>query len=94
MDYTINSYLSNNSNEIIVFPGFIYDNKRFCSKLYLFFKFIGLIFYTISLINCYSLEFYIIMIISMSLSTKEDLTLWIYKIGFCLVFIFIHFIRN
>ena len=73
MDYAINSHLrNNNSNENVVFPGFIYDNKRFCSRLYVFLKMIGLIFYTISLINCYRLDFYIIMIVSMSLSTMNS----------------------
>jgi len=55
-------------NGRVVFPEFIYDDRRFCTKLYIFFKFIGLIFYMISLPMCYKPNFYIIMIVAMFLS--------------------------
>jgi hypothetical protein len=64
MDHAFDSYFWNNdSNE------FIYDNKRIFAKLYVFFKFIGVIFYTISLQTCYKPDFFIGMIIAMFLST-------------------------
>lgn len=55
-------------NGIVVFPEFIYDDRRFFTKLYIFFKFVGLIFYMISLPMCYKPDFYIIMIVAMFLS--------------------------
>jgi hypothetical protein len=47
---------------------FIYDDRRIYAKLYVFFKFIGLIFYLITLSNCYNPNFYIGMIVVMFLS--------------------------
>jgi hypothetical protein len=70
MDYVIDYYFWDYySNQVIEYPGFIYDNKRIFSKLYVFFKFIGLIIYISTLSNCNNLDFYISMIVVMFLST-------------------------
>lgn len=50
---------------------FIYNNRRICGKLYVFFKFIGLIFYSTSLLTCYKPDFYIGMVFTMFLSTMN-----------------------
>ena len=60
MDYAIDS------------SEFLYDNRRICSKLYVFFKFIGVIFYTISLQTCYNPDFFIGMIVAMFLSIMNS----------------------
>ena len=65
MDYAIDSYFWNNNN----FNEILYDNRRICAKLYVFIKFIGVIFYTISLQTCYKPDFFIGMIVAMFLST-------------------------
>jgi hypothetical protein len=52
---------------------FLYDNRRICSKLYVFLKFIGLIFYTISLLTCYNPDFFIGMIVTMFLSVINSM---------------------
>jgi len=59
MDYLIDSYFRTNPS----------NNRRICAKLYVFFKFIGLIFYTISLPTCNNHDFFIGMIVAMFLST-------------------------
>lgn len=51
---------------------FIYDDSRICQKLYVFFKFIGLIFYSMTLRTCYKPYFYIGMIIAMFLSMMNS----------------------
>ena len=56
-----------NSNE------FLYDNRRICSKLYVFFKFIGLIFYASILLTCYNPYFFIGMIVAMFLSVINSM---------------------
>jgi len=63
MDYYFDFYFWNFNSEI-----FIYDNKRICSKLYVFFKTIGLIFYVSSLPTCNDNKYYIGMIVAMFLS--------------------------
>jgi hypothetical protein len=63
------SILNNQSNEIVLFPGFIYDNRRICKKIYILFKLIGLIFYTSTLPNCNKSNIIIIMIVAMYLAT-------------------------
>ena len=64
MDYAIDFYFWNNfSND------FLYDNRRIFSKLYVFFKFIGLIFYASILPTCNNHDFFIGMIVAMFLST-------------------------
>ena len=63
MEHSLDSYFWNiNSNE------FLYDNQRICSKLYVFFKFIGLIFYASILSTCNNPDFFIGMIVAMFLS--------------------------
>jgi hypothetical protein len=59
-------------NERILFPEFIYDNRRIYEKLYVFFKFVGLIFYITSLLTCYKSDFYIAMIVTMFLSIMNN----------------------
>ena len=59
-------------NERIVFSQFIYDNNRVFSKIYVFFKFLSLIFYSISLSTCYKPDYYIGMIVAMFLSTMNS----------------------
>ena len=59
MENSLDSYFWNNDS----------NNRRICAKLYVFFKFIGLIFYTISLQTCYNSNFFIGMIVAMFLST-------------------------
>ena len=56
-----------------VLSEFIYDDYRICKKLDVFFKFIGLIFYTTSLTMCYKPYFYIIMIFAMFLSIINNI---------------------
>ena len=71
MEHSLDSYFWNNNDSrgVIEYPGFIYDNRRIFAKLYVFFKFIGVIFYTISLQTCYNPNFFIGMIAAMFLST-------------------------
>jgi hypothetical protein len=72
MEYTIEYYNEYNfNNETVALPGFIYDNRRLCSKLYVFLKLLGLIFYITTLSTCYRPDFYIIMIGFMFLSTMN-----------------------
>lgn len=68
MNYLFNDYFEqNNYNESVVSSEFIYDEKRICSKLYVFFKSLLLIFYTLSI--CSKSELFIIMLVVMYLST-------------------------
>ena len=59
MDYVIDSYFWNND----------YNNRRICAKLYVFFKFIGVIFYASILPTCNNNDFFIGMIVAMFIST-------------------------
>ena len=52
---------------------FIYDDSRIYQKLYVFFKFIGLIFYSMTLRTCYKPYFYIGMIGAMFLSMMNSI---------------------
>jgi hypothetical protein len=63
MDYAFESFFSNYNSGV-----FIYDNRRICSKLYVVFKTIGLIFYISSLPTCDDNKYYIGMIVAMFLS--------------------------
>ncbi len=63
MDYAFESFFWNYSSGV-----FIYDNRRICSKLYVVFKTIGLIFYISSLPICDDNKYYIGMIVAMFLS--------------------------
>jgi hypothetical protein len=68
MEHSLDSYFWNiNSNE------FLYDNRRICSKLYIFFKFIGLIFYGSILPTCNNHDFFIGMIVAMFLSVINSM---------------------
>ena len=51
---------------------FVYDDGRIYAKLYVFFKFLGLIFYSVSLPTCYNPDFYISMIVVMFLSMMNS----------------------
>ena len=62
MDYAIDSYFWNNDS----------NNRRICAKLYVFFKFIGLIFYASILPTCNNNDFFISMIVAMFLSTMNS----------------------
>jgi len=74
MDYALDFYFeNNNTNSITVYPQFIYNDYRICSKFYIFFKFVGLIFYIITLSDCYKNEFYICMIFFMVLATINSI---------------------
>lgn len=51
---------------------FIYDDSRIYQKLYVFFKFLGLIFYSMTLLTCYKPNFYIGMIVAMFFATMNS----------------------
>ena len=69
MDYVIDSYFwNNNSEQLVINSGFIYDNERFCARLYVFSKIIGFIFYATSLLTCNNTNFFIGILIAMFLS--------------------------
>ncbi len=63
MDYVFESFFLNYNSGV-----FIYDNRRMCSKLYVVFKTIGLVFYVSSLPTCDDNKYYIGMIVAMFLS--------------------------
>jgi len=70
MDYALDFYFENiNTNYIVVYPQFIYNDHRILTKFYIIFKFISLIFYIITLSTCNIHEFYIFMIFFMFLAT-------------------------
>jgi Ring finger domain len=70
MDYAIDLYDGNNDNSDnrVVYSDFIYDDRRICSKIYIFFKLMGLIVYTTTLTTCNIPDFFIIMIVVMFIS--------------------------
>lgn len=70
MDYTVNFYSGRDVS--ITFPHFIYDDRRFCSKIYVFLKTFGLVVYTTTLTRCISPYFYSMMIFVMFLSTANS----------------------
>lgn len=63
MDYAFESFFWNYNSGV-----FIYDNRRMCSKLYVVFKTIGLVFYVSSLPTCDDNKYYIGMIVAIFLS--------------------------
>lgn len=73
MDYIIDFYNEYDDNGRVVFPQFIYDDRRACSKFHIFIKLLGLVFYTITLPTCNRSDFYIIMILVMFLSVVNSL---------------------
>lgn len=69
MDYAIDFYNGNNEiHDGIVYPEFIYDDRRICSKIYVIFRLSCLIFYLTTLLTCYKPNFYIGMVFAMFLS--------------------------
>jgi hypothetical protein len=64
----INSNINNDSDRIVLYSNFIYDDRRICSKIYIFFKLMGLIVYTTTLTTCNIPDFFIMMILVMFLS--------------------------
>ena len=76
MDYAIDFYIRND-NDVPdtrgVYSNFIYDDRRICSKLYVFFKLMGLIIYTTTLTTCYIPDFFVIMIVVMFLSAMNSM---------------------
>ena len=69
MDYMFDFYFEqNNSNQNIQSPYFLYDDHRFFSKMYVFLKFFGILLYGITLFSCNDIDFFIIIIVFMSLS--------------------------
>ena len=73
MDYIIDFYNEYDDNGRVVFPEFIYDDRRKWSIIYTFLKLSGLIFYTVTLHTCSKPDFYIIMIVVMFLSTMNNI---------------------
>ncbi len=70
MDHAFDNYFwDSNLREIFEYPGFIYNSPRILSKIYVFFKFFGLILYLSTLSTCNNPFFYISMILVMFLST-------------------------
>ena len=59
MDVAIDFYFgNNNSDERVIPPGFIYEDYRFFSKLYVFLKLVGLTTYLATLTRCDDDKFY------------------------------------
>jgi hypothetical protein len=74
MDFAIDFYFgNNNSNDIVMPPGFIYDDYRFFSKMYVFLKLVGLTTYTTTLISCHRSDLYIVMIVFMYIAAMNSL---------------------
>jgi hypothetical protein len=68
--YLVNEY----SDAGIVLPqSFVYDERRYCSKLYVFLKLMGLITYISTLTRCYNPNFSTTMIVVMFLSTLNSM---------------------
>ena len=72
MEFAVDFISENNVNRIALYPEFIYDERRFYAKLYVFIKLLGLIFYTVTLSNCNKSDLYI-MIIIMFFSSMNSL---------------------
>jgi uncharacterized membrane protein len=75
MEFAFDFYLVNEYSDagIILPQSFIYDERRYCSKLYVFLKLMGLITYISTLTRCYNPNFYTTMIVVMFLSTLNSL---------------------
>jgi len=73
----MNQNLENLNNQVM-FPEFIYDDRRCCSKIVIQFKIIGCIFYTMTLPTCDKPEIYIVMITTMILSILNDMRYELY----------------
>jgi hypothetical protein len=74
MDVAVDFYFgNNNSGERVIPPGFIYEDYRFFSKLYVFLKLVGLTTYLATLTRCYNPNFYNTMIVFMFLASMNSL---------------------
>jgi hypothetical protein len=80
MEFAFDFYLVNEYSDAgIVLPSsFVYDESRYCSKLYVFLKLMGLTTYITTLTRCYNLNyyttnFYTTMIVVMFLSTLNSI---------------------
>jgi hypothetical protein len=73
MDFAFDYYFENNITESVLIREFIYDEKRIFSKIYVFFKFLCLLFYGIIFVFCNRSDFFIIMITFMFLSTINSI---------------------
>lgn len=72
MDYVFDYYFHNTSTQILTTSQFIYNEKRIFSKIYVFFKLLGLIFYATLLFLCNTSDFFVIMITFMFFSTLNN----------------------
>jgi hypothetical protein len=76
MDFAIDIYQENNesneSNRIVEYPNFIYDEERIYSKIYIILKLLSIVLYSLTLPTCDREDFYIGMIIVMFLSTMNS----------------------
>lgn len=68
--YFVNEY---SEQRVVLHPSFVYDERRYCSKVYVFLKLMGLITYITTLTKCYNQKFYTTMIVFMFLSTLNNL---------------------
>ena len=75
MDYFADGYYGpDDSSQGVMFPpAFVYDDRRSCSKLYVFLKLLGFIFYSSTLTTCDKPDFYFLIIILMGLSTLNNI---------------------
>ena len=74
MDVAIDFYFgNNNSDERVIPPGFIYEDYRFFSKLYVFLKLVGLTTYLATLTRCDDDKFYNTIIAFMCLASMNSL---------------------
>ena len=71
MDYYLDVYIGQDDFNREVLSSFIYDNRRSCSKLYVFLKLIGFLFYSTTLTSCNKSDL-LIMIGVMFLSTMNN----------------------
>jgi hypothetical protein len=75
MDYFADGYYGqDDSSQGVMFPpAFVYDDRRSCSKLYVFLKLLGFVFYSSTLSTCDKPDFYFLIIILMGLSTLNNI---------------------
>lgn len=75
MDYFGDVYFGqdDSSNDRVLYPAFVYDDRRSFSKLYVFLKLLGLIFYSSTLTTCVKTDHYFLVIIIMGLSALNGL---------------------
>ena len=74
MDYFGDVYFGqDDSNDRVLYPAFVYDDRRSCSKIYVFLKLLGLLFYSSTLTACGKPDLYFLIITVMGLSTLNNL---------------------